>query len=87
MCFGCLWKRRRPPPLTLRTPITIHSPMIVISPLAQPKITPILPKKCSFCNGIMFNKRQSYHKECFYTAMFKRNQEREQKKSNISNSF
>ena len=90
MCFGCLWKRRRPPPLTLRTPITIHSPVIVISPLAQPKITPILPNRCKYCNTLIYNKKKTYHTECYHTAVFKRQKERDdalQRKRQTSSSF
>ena len=85
MCLQYLWKRPKRHNITTN----INSPIIIVSPFVQPTVlhTPILPKKCSFCNGIMFNKRQSYHKECFHSAVFNKNKEREQKKKNISNSF
>ena len=87
MCFGCLWKIRRPPPITLRTPITIHSPLVVISPLAQPKNTPILPNRCRFCNTLIYDKRMDYHRECYHSALFFKQKEREEKSRQTPSSY
>ena len=67
MCFDFLWRKSTPTII-----VTSESP-IVISPFLQPiqMYTPIIPKRCSICDKILYKKVQ-YHKECYHSERFKR---------------
>lgn len=75
MCFFNLWKRT---PSSLQTRFV--SPIIVISPVVKQQIvnTPILPKNCNYCKGVLYTRGKQYHTECFHTVIFKKEKERKQ---------
>ena len=82
MCFFHLWRKKR-------DYVNIKTPIIVISPIVRQTIlnTPIIPKNCDYCDKPIFNKKQTYHIECYHSAIFAKNKKLDEKIKQSTNSF
>ena len=78
MCFQFL-RRRQPSVLQ----INAVSPIIIVSPLLQPVYTPIIMKRCTYCNGVLYERNKTYHSECFHTVKFQKIKEKEEARKRL----
>ena len=73
MCYPFSWILKKNSYCNITTPRKIKTNYFYDN--TQPKFTPIIPKKCIYCNSIMFEKTSNdikWHRDCKITHDIKK---------------